>query len=92
MRKTYRKPLTDVVAQTIRIADGDHTMGAGELSEYITATILQSDWLRSVLEDAWEDGRNAGVSRAMRYMSDEPSLDPYGAVNPYKIRLSTRKK
>ncbi len=30
-----RRPLVDVIAQTIRSVDGTHTMGAGELAEHI---------------------------------------------------------
>lgn len=41
-RETQRAGLVDVVAQAIRAADGDHTMGAGALAEVAVDAILKA--------------------------------------------------
>lgn len=41
------------------------------------------DMIREAQAQAWEQGRATGMSRAMRYMSDEPNLDPSSGSNPY---------
>lgn len=39
--------------------------------------------VREALAQAWDQGKAAGFSRAMRYMSDEPSVDT-NPPNPFR--------
>lgn len=49
---------------------------------------LAEDWLEEQRAKAWDEGRASGFSRAMRRMSDEPTLDttPH---NPYRAEAAT---
>lgn len=40
-----------------------------------------ADLIRKAKTQAWDEGYRSGHSRAMRRMSDEPSVPP--AINPY---------
>jgi hypothetical protein len=48
----------DVIANAIRVADGNHTMGAGQIAEVATAALTADrvidNAVRALLDEAWE--------------------------------------
>lgn len=62
----------DVLAQAIRVADGNHDLGAGALAEALMPTV------RSLMARAWDEG----VARDAKYGGGY--LRALYAVNPYR--------
>lgn len=66
-----------------------YTLGADTLRHIATepyaerATGAEFDRaIKEIRAEAWDEGYTSGHSRAMRRMSDEPSVAP--AINPYR--------
>lgn len=71
-------------ALAVVLDEAERGEDGGAWQDRLATAVLASDWFTERLAEAWRQGCATGTSRAMRMMSDEPSLPlASDADNPY---------